>query len=112
MDLLCINDKFPNDVLAFYKQNGVSTPIEDSMYTLREVFKSSTGEIGLLLNEIRNPKIPVKHPILGIIKQEVSWNPKRFTDLLGNPLLAETLKDILQEQKGITVKQLKDLHAN
>ena len=70
MDILCINDKFSTDVLEFYKVHKVVTPKKDSFYVIRNTIRHTTGEIGILLEEMINPKVPVKHPILGVTQME------------------------------------------
>jgi len=93
MDILCINDKFSTDVLEFYKVHKVVTPKKDSFYVIRNTIRHTTGEIGILLEEIINPKVPVKHPILGVTQMEPSWNSNRFVHLDGTPILEEELKE-------------------
>lgn len=97
MDIICIDDKFEPNVLEFYKIHKVSIPVENSFYNIRGTIRHTTGEIGVLLDEIKNPKVPVVHPILGITYMEPSWRSSRFAHLDGSPILEDELKDYLPE---------------
>lgn len=98
MEIICTNGKFSADILEFYKIHGVSVPVEDSLYNIRKVVRNSNGQIGLLLEEIINPEIPIKHAILGIGKMEPNFNVNRFSHLNGLIITNEELKLIKQNQ--------------
>lgn len=99
-DIICVDDNFLPQQKEFFLVNNVITPIKDIIYTIREVVPLSinTKSIGFLLNEIQNPKVLIKHPILGIIKVEPNWSSKRFTDLQGNELTQDMLQELLELQ--------------
>lgn len=110
MDVICINDLFSVDTLEFYQKYGVTHPKRDKIYNIREVYKAyvgnTSGEWGLLLQEIHNPKVPIAHPVLGVIEMEPNWALKRFATLAGEPLTAEYIKEvelILHEENQIVV---------
>lgn len=63
-------------------------PILNKIYTIRDKFKLPNGQTAIHLVEIENPL--VNHPS-GQGKFEPSFNIKRFTDLLGNPLSIEKI---------------------
>lgn len=88
-EIICIDGSFPSEWRALYLKYGVTTPEEGKMYTFREIIKNSTGSIGVLLNEIHNPKVPDLHPILGNTMREPDWNIKRFSHLNGTELTRE-----------------------
>lgn len=92
MELLCVDDKFSADILEFYRIHGVVTPKERKIYTLRDYIKHTNGSIGILLQEIINPKVPIKHPILGTINMEPTWALRRFCTLDGTTLEESMLK--------------------
>lgn len=100
-DIICVDDQFSPQQKQFFLANNVTTPNKDIVYTIRELIPLSidTKSIGFLLNEIQNPKVPIKHPLLGVVTVEPNWSSKRFTDLQGNELTQEILKEILDEQK-------------
>lgn len=92
-DIICTNSVFKPEILAFYQQHGVKTPIENKVYRVRSVRHNSVdGKTGLLLEELVNPHVPFSHPVLGIQSTEPSWDSKRFSTLLGQPLKKEDLK--------------------
>lgn len=93
MDIICINSSFSQEQLQFWAIHGVVHPEQDKMYTIREVIKHSHGETGVLLEEIVNPKIPVKHNILKIIQREPTWNIHRFRMLNGDMINKETVSE-------------------
>lgn len=93
MEVICIDDEFPSQVLDFYKQFGVVTPVKDKIYHIREYRKNSVdNQTGILLEEIKNPKVPIKHPILGEQWIEPSFNIKRFASLLGDEIKEEKVE--------------------
>ncbi len=94
MDIICIDDIFKPEVLAFYKNFGVTTPIKDKMYTIREIKKHTTGDTGVLLNEIKNPDVPVKHPVMGEVWFEPTFNSNRFATLAGDVVKKEVVENV------------------
>ncbi|MEO1259618.1 MAG: hypothetical protein AAFZ15_12515 [Bacteroidota bacterium] len=89
MDILCINDNFSSEQIAEIPHR----PIQGKMYTIRDIIKSGNG-IGLLLNEIHNPKNG------WIVKDgmkftfEPNFNINRFSDLENRPLNYEMIKQV------------------
>lgn len=94
MEVICTNDNFPAPVLAFYAEFGIQTPKRDKMYTVRQVKRHTTGETGILLNEIKNPDVPVKHPVMGEVWFEPTFNVNRFATLMGQPVRQEEMEDV------------------
>ncbi len=94
MEIICTNDKFPGPVLVLYAELGVKTPIKDQLYTVRQVKRHTNGETGVLLNELVNPDVPVRHPVLGEVWFEPTFNINRFATLLGQPVRQEELEDV------------------
>ncbi|WP_128547597.1 hypothetical protein [Larkinella soli] len=92
MEIICVNDNFPAPVLAFYAEFGVQIPKHEQMYTVRQVKRHTNGETGVLLNEIQNPEVPVKHPVLGEVWFEPTFNINRFRTLMGLPVRQEELE--------------------
>lgn len=84
--VVCVNDQFPAAALKLYSQ----LPKKDSVYTVRSVYigrgnytlaKSGQmeGEIGLLLEELINPRDPsLKANLTG----ELGFNSERFAPLV------------------------------
>lgn len=102
MEVLCHNGKFSPQVLEFYKLNGISYPIEGRIYGVREVRREygkvdNEDNIGILLDEIVNPKVDAYHPVLGTIKIEPSFSIRRFSNLHSDMLTKESLKDIIKQ---------------
>jgi hypothetical protein len=93
-DIICINDVFLPEVLAFYQKFGITTPQKDKMYSVREMKKHTTGDTGLLLNEIKNPDVPVKHPVMGEVWFEPTWSIKRFATLAGDVVKKEEVEEV------------------
>lgn len=92
MEIICVNDSFPGPVLAMYAELGVQIPKQDQMYSVRMVKRHTNGETGVLLNEIKNPEVPVAHPVLGEVWFEPTFNINRFRTLLGEPVRQEELE--------------------
>jgi hypothetical protein len=95
MDIICINDLFESEKLAFYEQHGIVTPQKDNLYTIRLFSKNSNGEYEILLNEIINKEIPIKHKILGISYKEPAWKSTRFAKLNGDIITKEEIKNLI-----------------
>ena len=97
-DIICTNDTFTADQMMFFIEKGVKTPEKDKMYTVRDIIKASgNSSTGILLNEIHNPLVPVKHPILGQAMLEVNWNISRFSNLQGEVLTKEMINSIKEK---------------
>lgn len=97
LELICDNAIFSPEQLAFYIQFGVVTPIKDEIYTPRSITKNSNGDWEILLNEIQNDPVPIKHKILGISYKEVAWNLNRFKMLNGDSVSIEMIKELKKE---------------
>jgi hypothetical protein len=78
--VICINDTFSPTIRALYKQ----LPVKDNIYTIREVFLGrekivkggDTATVGLLLEEITNPRDPFHQG-----EQELGFSSERFAPL-------------------------------
>jgi hypothetical protein len=101
-DVICINNTFSSDVLYYYSKYGIKIPEKDKIYSIRTKQKHINGDWGVTLNEINNPKVPGDNILTANSMVDVTFNLKRFTDLLGNPLLAE--KDEMFEPELEEVK--------
>lgn len=107
-EVICTDAGFTADALLFYKQHGVVVPKQDSIYTIRQVLNHATkpgggNVIGVLLEELKNPPVPVENPILGSITREVSWSILRFRNLDGTEINEkELIKDYAQISKKHT----------
>jgi len=96
--LLCIDGKFNADFLAFYNLFGIKTPEEGRIYTPRAISRNSNGDWEILLNEIVNRTVLIKHPILQTTAKEPAWKISRFTNLDGNPVSKEKIKESIKEE--------------
>lgn len=97
MNVICTNDTYPSQILEKWHQYGVSYPIKDKIYTIRTCQRHSNGKIGIRVEEIINPSIPVKHYILGQIIIEPTFDISRFASLSGEVLTNEVLEQIEHE---------------
>jgi hypothetical protein len=97
MDLICINDTYSSYTLEFWAKNGVWYPWKDRMYSLRNCQRHTNGKIGIRVNEIINPAIPVKHNILTQITVEPTFNISRFALLTGETLTKEIIEQVEHE---------------
>lgn len=94
--VICIDANFTPDQLAFWLKYKVKHPLQDKIYSVRDVIKHTTGDTGLLLTEIENPKVPTPHPVLGSIKMEPTWAIRRFAHLDGSPLSMEEVREMIK----------------
>ena len=60
----------------------------------QDVLRPAPGKVGLLLEELVNPKVPIDHPILGKIMYEPNWDIERFRTLSQQPITKEMLEVI------------------
>lgn len=102
-ELICIDGKFSAYHLDFYSKHGVSIPSEGKFYTPRNINRNSNGEWEILLNEIINPEIPIKHPILGVAYKEPAWRLSRFAKIDGSEISAEEIRE-MKKEKIVEVK--------
>ena len=100
-ELICIDGKFSADFLDFYSKHGVSVPVEGKLYNPRSVNKNSNGEWEILLVEIVNPEVPIKHKILGIAYKEPAWRLTRFAKIDGTQISLEELVELKKELKFV-----------
>jgi len=78
--VVCVNDSFPEYVRAIYRE----LPVKDNIYTVREVFLGrekvvkggNSATVGLLLEELTNPKDPFHKG-----EQELGFSSERFAPL-------------------------------
>lgn len=99
METICINGSFPAGYLKFYAEHSVKTPNKDRIYNFRSVSKNSQGKYEVLLEEIINPPVPIKHPILGISYKEVAWDLNRFRTFSGDIITEEMIKEFKNVNK-------------
>jgi len=85
--------------LAFYKKYKVKTPIKNNIYNIRTISRNSNGDLEVLLEEIINVDVPIKHPILGISWKEVAWDLKRFRTLSQEVITEEMIQELKQTIK-------------
>lgn len=95
MDVICVDGHFSEEAKKIYEKHGVVWPKQDSLYTIKEVIRTTTGETGLLLEELVNPKIPILHPILGTVLYEPNWHIRRFRTLQGEEITSEMLREVI-----------------
>ena len=93
-DIICINDNYTQEWLEYFKQNGISYPKQDKLYTIRKIVQNTKGEKGLLLNEIINPEVTKISPLTGFKgNTEQNFAISRFANLDGTPVLYEQIKE-------------------
>ena len=109
-DLICTNDIFAPDVLAFYEIHGIVTPIQDVMYSARKISKNSEGKWEILLNEIVNKEVPIKHPIMGTAMKEPAWDlKKRFANIDQREITEEEINEFKKNKhKELVIVPLKE----
>ena len=95
--VICVDDVFPIEALEVYKKYGVKTPVIDTIYTIRSMTTHTSGKIGVLLNEIVNPKIEAPHPVLQTVFIEPTWNLERFRTLMGHPPKKAEIQEFIKE---------------
>lgn len=79
MEVKCIDDVFNSK----QKELIPNRPVKDEHYIIRDYSTLPNGQKAVWLMEIENPELP--HPS-GLGTYEPSFNIKRFTDIEGNPL--------------------------
>ena len=96
--VVCINDTFTPTIRALYKQ----LPVKDNIYTVREVFLGrekivkggDTATVGLLLQELTNPRDPFHQG-----EQELGFSSERFAPL--NEVPDEEAEATVEEEIGV-----------
>lgn len=98
-DIICINDTFSQEAREIYEKYGVVTPYLDGIYSCRELVISRRGR-GFLLNEIRNPKIPIGEGESGFMV-EPNFNINRFKNIDGTEINENQIQELLINQKQL-----------
>ena len=96
MEVICINDNYPIEILKFWEEHGVSHPLLGKIYTIRESIRHFDSTVGVRLEEIENPTVPINHPILGKIMFEPTFALNRFAKLNGNIVSQKEVKEIVK----------------
>ena len=95
-EILCVDGKFTPEQLEIWKKYGVVHPIEGKLYSIRDTIRHSNGAgMGILLNEIVNPPVPV---FTGVISVEIepTFKISRFRTLAGQPILEEKIENYVE----------------
>ena len=98
--MICTDANFSEGYLKWAAENKLTLPVQDKLYTVRAVIKHSINRdnsVGLLLEEIHNPVVEIyisDTQSMGI-DIEPTFSIKRFTTLLGLPLIQE--KEVYEE---------------
>lgn len=102
-EIICTDGSFPPDYVEFYRMHNVVTPIQEKLYHIREVvihtMGANAGQVGILLEELVNPPVPIEIAPLGKSKREPTWNIKRFAHLNGSILTAEEVKEMARQHQ-------------
>lgn len=97
-EVICINDKFSPEWEVYFSNYGITKPIMDKVYTVREVVPNTVGEKGFLLVEIVNKPTPRISPLTGMSGMaEQNWAVSRFTTLTGEPISKEKISEIIKQ---------------
>lgn len=97
-EIICINDKFAEEWEVYFRVQGIIKPVANKVYGIRDIVPNTKGEKGLLLVEIVNKPTPRISPLTGMKGMaEQNWAISRFTDLMGKPLLKETISELIKK---------------
>lgn len=100
-EYLCVDGVFSPDAMEFYAKFGVTVPKQDKLYTPRNISRNSEGNWEILVNEIVNPLVPIKHAILNVTEKEPAWAIKRFKNLDMTDISIEQIQELIKEKKGL-----------
>ena len=92
-EVICTNDKFEKEPFEFFSMHGVVLPEKGKHYHVREIVNHTINKVGLRLEEIVNPRVPTKHPILGMLNIEPSFCQTRFSLLNGDMVTVDSLAE-------------------
>jgi hypothetical protein len=104
--VVCVDDRFPKEVVLLYRR----LPKKDETYTIRAVYLgrgkminkepgASDGEVGVLLQEVRNDDMPIK---LNKNAEEDGFAGWRFRKLQ-DPLAEDETLEAVEEDELILV---------
>ena len=98
MEVICINGNFSPEWEAYFSKHGITKPVVDGIYTIRDIVPNTVGEKGLLLVEIVNKPTPRISPLTGMTGMaEQNWAVSRFTTLTGEPITKEKISEIIKQ---------------
>lgn len=92
-DCICVDDSYPIETLKFWKEHGVVYPKQNQFCTINNLIKYPNGMIGVQLEGLENPKIPV-NKFGNDFMMEVSFALRRFRSLKGDIITAKELENI------------------
>lgn len=106
MELICISDTYSEDFLKVFAKYDIKFPKEGEIVTMVGYEKlPRVNKTGLYVEPYT--KQYISGEIFGIKgEKEVSFDSKRFTTLLGEPLTMEMLKENKEEQNYVQQKPL------
>ncbi len=111
-EIICIDSSFAPDVIEFYNRHGIVTPLTDVLYSVRGINKGSGGKWEVLLQEIVNKEVPIKH-FGGVQMKEPAWDLlRRFRNLDGTDITIAEIKELIEEEKGVLERVEKPYKAN
>ncbi len=90
MTIICINDIFSENARKFYEQHKVVTPQEGLLYTIRDIARTRHGT-GLLLEELKNPRVYLEGEGENAMYGEPSWGLFRFKNVDNTEVTYEQL---------------------
>jgi len=98
-ELICINSKYTGEQLAVFIKHGISYPSENEIVELDRVENlPRIGKIGLFVKPYTGQYITgIEHGVE--VSKELSFDSKRFTTLLGEPISEEILKQFKEDSK-------------
>lgn len=110
MELICINDKYPEEFLKVFLKHEIRYPKENEIVTLVGWEKlPRVNKTGFYVEPYTKQFIPGE--IMGITgEKEVSFDSKRFTTLLGEEVTEEQLQEIKNEEKLVVKSPKIDKH--
>lgn len=83
----CIDNVFTGKARDVFDRNGIIVPEHGGIYTVRTIIRHSTGQCGLLLEEIVNKKLPIHHVFIGgMVWLEPTFAAYRFEKLSGETI--------------------------
>lgn len=95
-EIICVDAEFTPEQLEIWKEYGVVHPELNKLYSIRDTIRHSNGVgVGILLNEIINPPVPVFTGVIEVMR-ETTWRLSRFRTLAGHPILEEIIENYVE----------------
>lgn len=107
--VVCVNDEDKDKTYSkYFTYYNIAMPTKGEIYTIREVFSTSIGNVGVRLVEIVNPVTPFKNGT-GEVHMEMGYMASRFRPVVEKKTDISIFKEMLNRSPRAARKHIREL---